>query len=179
MSVIVRWLAPAAIIASATPVCHAVQYLSLEQAQAAIFADASQFLPAPITLSNEQARAIESASGVGGRAREQRVWRALADGKPLGWLIVDEVYGKHELITYAVGLNADGSVRQIEVMEYRESYGYEVRNPAWRQQFVGKRHGDVLKLDEDIKNISGATLSCRHITEGVKRLLALHDQVLK
>ena len=36
-----------------------------------------------------------------------------------------------------------------------------------------------LKLDEDIQNISGATLSCRHLTDGVKRLLALYDLVLK
>ena len=113
------------------------------------------------------------------RVPEQRVWQARADGTLLGWLIVDEVYGKHELITYAVGLNADGSVRQIEVMDYRETYGYEIRNPAWRRQFVGKRQGDALKLDQDIKNITGATLSCRHVTEGVKRLLALHQVALR
>jgi Na+-translocating ferredoxin:NAD+ oxidoreductase RnfG subunit len=89
------------------------------------------------------------------------------------------VYGKHEFITYAVGLNADGSVRQIEVMDYRETYGYEIRNAAWRRQFVGKRHGDSLKLDQDIRNISGATLSCRHIAEGVRRLLALHEVALR
>jgi Na+-translocating ferredoxin:NAD+ oxidoreductase RnfG subunit len=89
------------------------------------------------------------------------------------------VIGKHELITYAVGLYADGSVRQVEVMDYREAYGYEVRNPAWRRQFAGKRAGDPLSLDRDIKNITGATLSCRHITEGIRRLLALHQVVLR
>ena len=36
-----------------------------------------------------------------------------------------------------------------------------------------------LKLDEDIANISGATLSSRHIAEGVRRLLAIHDTALK
>jgi hypothetical protein len=34
---------------------------------------------------------------------------------------VDEVVGKHEFITYAAGLNADGSVKQIEIMDYRET----------------------------------------------------------
>jgi len=179
VSDLVRWLTPAAIIASASPACHAVQYLSVEQAQAAIFADAGQFVAAPVTLSREQAAAIENTSGVRVRVPEQRIWRALGNGKLLGWFIVDEVYGKHELITYAVGIDADGRVRQIEVLEYRESYGYEVRNPAWRRQFIGKRNGDTLELDQDIKNISGATLSCRHITEGVKRLLALQEQMLK
>jgi Na+-translocating ferredoxin:NAD+ oxidoreductase RnfG subunit len=112
-------------------------------------------------------------------ARAEQQYGRRARGRLLGWFIVDEVYGKHELITYAVGLSADGSVRQIEVMDYRETYGYEIRNPAWRRQFVGKRHGDALELDQDIRNISGATLSCRHVTAGVRRLLALHEVALR
>ena len=54
------------------------------------------------------------------------------------WFIVDAVFGKHELITYAVGLGADGSVRGVEILEYLESYGYQIRDPAWRRQFAGK-----------------------------------------
>ena len=46
-------------------------------------------------------------------------------------------------------------------------------------QFEGKRHGARLKLDDDIQNISGATLSCKHIAEGVRRVLALHEAALK
>jgi len=64
-------------------------------------------------------------------------------------------------------------------MAYRETYGYEIRNAAWRRQFVRKRHGGSLKPDQDIRNISGATLSCRHVAEGVRRLLALHQVALR
>jgi hypothetical protein len=39
---------------------------------------------------------------------------------------------------YAVGIAANGKARQIEILNYRESHGYEVRLPAWRKQFVGK-----------------------------------------
>jgi Na+-transporting NADH:ubiquinone oxidoreductase subunit NqrC len=70
-------------------------------------------------------------------------------------------------------------VRGIEILEYRESYGHEVRMAAWRKQFAGKSIADPLQLDQDIRNISGATLSCRHVTAGVKRLLALHEIALK
>ena len=48
--------------------------------------------------------------------------------------------GKHEFIPFALGLNQDGSVKDIEILEYRESYGDQVRKPAWRAQFTGKRH---------------------------------------
>ena len=87
----------------------------------------------------------------------------------LGYFLVDEVVGKFERITYAVGINTDGSVRQVEVLSYRESHGHEIRLPAWRKQFVGKTASSPLQVGEDIANISGATLSCTHITEGIRR----------
>lgn len=153
---------------------QATVYLTLEQAQHAMFPDASM-VPAPIALSDEQRRAIERRSGVNVRNREQKIWR-VAGG---GYFILDEVVGKHEFITYALGLNADGSVKGIEIMDYRETYGDQIRDAEWRRQFTGKTSVDPLKLDVDIRNISGATLSCRHVTDGVKRLLALYEIVLK
>src|SRR5689334_3807511 len=174
MDVFNRWaLAPAAVLVA--PVAYAAQYLTVEQAQQLIFPGASFGQLQSVRITDEQRREIERRTGVSVRAREQKVWR-VSEG---GFFIVDEVLGKHEFITYATGLNADGSVRQIEILDYRESYGYEVRTPAWRGQFVGKRAGDRLKLDDDIKNIGGATLSCRHITDGVKRLLAFYEVALK
>ena len=64
-------------------------------------------------------------------------------------------------------------------MDYRETYGGQIRDQKWRAQFVGKTSKSALKLDSDIKNISGATLSCRHITDGVKRLLAFYEIAIK
>jgi Na+-translocating ferredoxin:NAD+ oxidoreductase RnfG subunit len=124
-------------------------------------------------------KAIEKASGLRTRKAEQRVWKVAKAGQPAGWFIVDEVLGKHEFITYALALDPSGTIKSIEVMEYRENYGSEIRRADWRQQFVGKKASARLKLDDAIKNISGATLSCRHLTEGVRRLLALHELILK
>jgi Na+-transporting NADH:ubiquinone oxidoreductase subunit NqrC len=156
------------------PSAFAVQYLTVDQAQKAIFPGKS-FAVAPVKLTREQKKAIEQASGVRVLKDEQQVWRVSSGG----WFIVDEVVGKHEFITYAVGLNADGSVKQIEIMDYRETYGGQIRDEKWRAQFLGKTSKSTLKLDADIKNISGATLSCRHVTDGVKRLVALYDVALK
>ena len=49
----------------------------------------------------------------------------------VGWFFVDQVIGKHELITDALGINLDGSVRQIQVIEYLEVYGSQVRYANW------------------------------------------------
>jgi Na+-translocating ferredoxin:NAD+ oxidoreductase RnfG subunit len=83
------------------------------------------------------------------------------------------------MITYAVGINANGTVKQIEILQYNESYGYEVRNASWRAQFVGKNSASPLQLNGDIKNISGATLSSKHVTDGVKRVLRMFESSLK
>ncbi|TMH90117.1 MAG: FMN-binding protein [Betaproteobacteria bacterium] len=148
--------APLAIFA---PAAHAAVYLSVEQAQQAIF---------PGARFTVEALASPDAA-------HRQLWR-VSQG---GWFIVDAVFGKHELITYAVGLGADGSVRGVEILEYLESYGYQIRDPAWRRQFAGKTARDPLKLDQDIRNISGATLSCRHVTDGIKRLLGFYESALK
>jgi len=72
-----------------------------------------------------------------------------------------------------------GAVRGVEILDYRETRGGEVARPPLARAIVGKRNGAPLALDNDIQNISGATLSCRHVTEGVRRLLALHERELK
>ena len=106
------------------------------------------------------------------------MWQARTGDQALGWLVVDQVIGKSDAITYAVALDADGVVTGIDVLEYRETHGSEIRLPAWRKQFVGKTAHDPIRLDADIRNISGATLSCRHVTDGVRRLVALTAHLL-
>jgi len=86
----------------------------------------------------------------------------------------DHVVGKHLLIDYAVAVDADGRVRKVEILNYRESYGGEVQQAGWLQQFAGKTSTSELKVNGDIRNISGATLSSTHVTEGVKKVLAYH-----
>jgi Na+-translocating ferredoxin:NAD+ oxidoreductase RnfG subunit len=173
----IRWLvAPACLVAA--PV-HAVQYLTVEQAQQALFPAATRFAPQQLELSAAQVSAIEDLSGQRVRNAKPDIWRAFEGSRAAGWFFVDQVIGKHEFITYALALDAEGVVRGIEVMDYRETYGGEIRNEAWRSQFTGKRQSDAFKLGDNIRNITGATLSCRNVANGVKRLLALHALVLK
>ncbi len=173
MSAWKKLVAPAAVILSTSSACFATTYFTVEQAQKAMFPGASM-APSGVKLTAEQRKAIEKASDMRLR-KDPQVWRVSGGG----WFVVDEVLGKHEFITFAVALSASGAVKQIEIMEYRESYGYEVRDAKWRGQFTGKTARDPLKLDADIKNISGATLSSRHVTEGVRRVLAVFDVALK
>ncbi len=178
MTLDIRWLAPATVVLAAPLTVIAAQYMSVEQARMLIFPN-SEFEPAPLTLNADQIKRIEQQSGVKVRAPEQQIWRVSTAGKFAGWFIIDQVIGKHEPITYAVGIKPDGTLHQFQILEYREAYGSQVRYVQWRDQFVGKRADSTLRLDSDIANISGATLSCQHITEGIKRLLTLHAVALR
>lgn len=178
MSLDLRWLAPVAIYAIA-PQCVAAKYMSVDQARTLIFPVADDYVARPVQLSPEQMQEIDKLSGVTGRTAQQQVWQAVSKGKMIGWFIVDQVIGKHELITYALGINVDGSIRQFQIIEYLEAYGSQVRYLNWRDQFVGKTVESPLRVESDIANISGATLSARHLTDGIKRLLFLHQSILR
>lgn len=168
----VTWLLPAATALLAAPAA-ATTYFTVEQAQQRLL-PGQTLSPVTVSLTPAQAKAVQQASGVRVRQPVVKVWRA-ANG---GWFYLDQVLGKHEMITYALALDASGAVSGLEIVDYRETYGDAVRNPKWRAQFTGKRHGAVLKLDRDIVNLSGATLSSAHITDGVRRLLATHALVV-
>jgi len=167
-----RWILPLGL--AAVPAFHAAwatQYLSLAEAQQAMFADADAFRALP------PVDAVLAAE-LGGAGWRPQLFEAVKGGTRLGWFMVDRVIGKTELITYALALDANGAVKAIEILDYRETHGSEVRLAAWRRQFVGKTARDAVELDRDIKGISGATLSTRHVTEGVHRLLQLHQRAL-
>jgi Na+-translocating ferredoxin:NAD+ oxidoreductase RnfG subunit len=155
----------------------AADYLTVPQAQKILFADADDFAIRPTNLTDEQIDKIKEISGVRQRNKNPQIWQARKKGKSLGWFMVDEVIGKHEYITYAAALSSDGHVLGVEILSYRETHGGQVREASWRKNFVGKTLKDPFKLDVDVPNISGATLSCRNVLDGVKRLLAL-QQVL-
>jgi hypothetical protein len=151
----IRWGAPAAAIAITLP-AYAYQYATVGTAQQQAFPGArfEEIYP-------------------------QRIWKVLVGNRIAGYFFVDHVIGKHLYIDYSVAVGADGRIRHVEILTYRESYGYEVANASWLAQFVGKSSGSALQVGQDIRNISGATLSSRHVTEGVKRILAYYASHLR
>ena len=101
-------------------------------------------------------------------------WSVLTEaGLSAGAAIVDEVPGKSERITILVAAGPDGRLKDLEILAYRESYGGEVAQEAWRAQFRGKKSGDPLRVGRQIRNISGATISTNSVSAGVARCLPL------
>ncbi|HEY7095104.1 MAG TPA: FMN-binding protein [Terriglobales bacterium] len=90
-----------------------------------------------------------------------------------GYAVIMNEIGKHEYITFIVGVNPKGEVGDVAVMEYRESRGEEVKDRRFLSQFHGKKLNDPIAVDRDIENYTGATLSSHAIATGVRKALAL------
>jgi hypothetical protein len=172
-------IALGAIAAAPVQVVVAAEYLSIEGAQKALFPQADRFSEVVLSLSPAQQQQVAALAGPQPPHRSLRAWRAMQGQALVGYVFVDEVVGKEDFITYAAGIDSGGRLSALEVLAYRESHGGEIRSDAWRRQFDGRHGLDQLRVQTDIKNIAGATLSCEHVTEGVRWLAALWQVALR
>jgi hypothetical protein len=161
-----RFLTGMAVSAFAAP-AFAADYLTPDEAKHLFFPDADQFVVASLE------RSVTALKIPASRIAHLRAFEARQGEKLLGFVVFDEVIGKFELIGYAVSLTPEAVVKAVEILSYRESHGYEIRQKAWRAQFVGKDSQAPIRLDNDISNISGATMSCTHVTDGIRQVVAL------
>jgi hypothetical protein len=93
-----------------------------------------------------------------------------------GYALVQHTIGKHKPMTYMVGVDAHGRVSNVELLVFREARGSEVRTKRFNVQYEGKTVLDPVRINKDIINISGATMSVRSMTAGIKRVLVLVDE---
>jgi len=171
--------APMVVLLAPAAPAVAADYLTVGQAQQAIFPEARAFEPVTLQLDERQRRALSAAAGPQPPHGQLRAWRVQGATGPLGFFFTDEVVGRQDFIDYALGINADGTLRAPEILSYRESHGGEIRNAAWRRQFARRADGTHLRNAIDIRNIAGATLSCEHLTAGVRYLALLWQLALQ
>jgi hypothetical protein len=91
----------------------------------------------------------------------------------LGYAVITEENGRFKPITFLVKVGPEGRVSLVLVMVYRESRGDGVKRQRFLKQFQRKDAASPLRLNRDIVGVSGATLSSRGVTAGVKRVLAM------
>jgi Na+-translocating ferredoxin:NAD+ oxidoreductase RnfG subunit len=93
-----------------------------------------------------------------------------------GYALVQNTIGKHKPMTYMVGIDSKGHVFDVELLVFRESRGSEIRQKRFNTQYEGKTVLDPVRINKDIINISGATMSVRSMSAGIKRALVLVDE---
>ena len=151
-------------------------YLTEEQALKLLFPKSQQVRAETLRLTPDQKARIQEKIGWKFPEESFRAFKAESNGKVDGYAVIQETIGKHRPITYIVGVTPDGKVSNIEILVYRESKGSEVRMKRFNSQYEGKTTLDPIRINKDIINITGATMSVRSVSAGVKRALVLVDE---
>jgi len=152
-------------------------YLTLEEALETVFPESKQVIPEKTDLTSEQRQQIEAESGRPMIESQVTVYVGKTDGRIDGYALVTEEIGMYKPITSMVGITPDGRIRDVAVMIYRESRGGDVRRKRFLSQYRGRRLTDPIRLNKDIINVTGATLSVRSMNAQVRKALAIIQEL--
>lgn len=129
-----------------------------------------------IKLSPEQKAQIEERIGWKFPEQSFEIYIGETGTQIDGYALVQNTIGKHKPMTYMVGIDSKGQVSNVELLVFRESRGSEIRQKRFNAQYEGKTVLDPVRINKDIINISGATMSVRSMSAGIKRVLVLVDE---
>lgn len=164
-----RWLTP-------EEIGHVEVYLTEDGAAKLMFPDSERIRKEALSLTAEQKALVENRIGWSFPEQSFDVYLGETNGNIDGYAIVQNTIGKYRPITYMVGVDPTGRVMNFEVLVYRESRGNEITRKRFNYQYEGKTVFDPIRINRDIINITGATMSVRSASAGVKRVLVLVDE---
>jgi hypothetical protein len=155
---------------------HAEVFMTEEDAVKIMFPKSERVRKTTIRLSREKKDLIEQRIGWKFPEDSFEVHIGETSDKIDGYAMVHNTIGKHKHMTYMVGVDARGACTDVELLVFREAKGSDVGRKRFNAQYEGKTVFDPIRINKDILNISGATMSVRSINAGVKRVLVLIDE---
>jgi transcriptional regulator of nitric oxide reductase len=160
------------------PTIQAKVFFSQSTALGMAFPDADRIEKTTHILTPEQVSDIERRARSKVQSRLVAIHSAWRGDELLGYAHIDvhEVRTKPE--GFMVTLGPEGVVRGVRVLAFYEPIEY-LPSSRWYDLFAGKRRDDGLRLGRDVDAVTGATLSARAATEGVRRMLAYYDVLLR
>jgi len=169
------WLTASAVMAaSAVPAAGEV-YLNEAQALAIVLGERAVVRKEQKTLDDSLRTKLERSSNLRFPETFYTFFIAMQAGQAEKYAIQMNEIGKTEPITFMVGMSPEGRVTEVVIMIFRENRGWEVKEKRFLNQFRGKSLRSSIRVDEDIINYTGATLSSKAVARGVKRALFLLD----
>lgn len=155
---------------------HAEVFLTEDEALKLMFPKSNRIRKDVIRLTSEKKTQIEERIGWKFPEESFEVYIGETGAQIDGYALIQNTIGKHKHMTYMVGVDNTGACTDVELLVFREAKGSEVRTKRFNVQYEGKTVHDPIRINKDIINISGATMSVRSISAGVKRVLVLVDE---
>ncbi len=116
----------------------------------------------------------EALKFVSAGGKEGVIYKATADGKTVGYIIKAYAKGYSSFIEMLVAVDIDYRIIGIQILSEQETpgLGAEMEKKWFKDQFRGKTEDHLIVMKgetkTDIQAISGATISSRAVTNGVK-----------
>jgi len=155
---------------------HAEVFLTEEEALNIMFPKSQRIRKEIVQLTSEKKTQIEERIGWKFPEESFEVFIGETGSQVDGYALIQNTIGKHKHMTYMVGVDNNGACTDVELLVFREAKGSEVRTKRFNVQYEGKTVYDPIRINKDIINISGATMSVRSLSAGVKRVLVLVDE---
>jgi len=152
----------------------ALNVASKEEAIKAVFSGADKIVRKRIRLSTAQRAAIGKLTTRVVRDKAMTFYIGQKGGQTMGYAVSERVVNRSWTISYVVVMNADGSVKNVEVLNYEGARNWGVQYEPWLKQFFG------MKADSDFQSVSGitgATVSVRTVTAGVQKIAAAYKVI--
>jgi thiamine biosynthesis lipoprotein len=169
------WLTASAVMAASAVPASGEVYLNEAQALAIILGEKAVVRKEQKTLDEALRAKLERSSNLRFPESSCTFFIAARDGQAEKYAVQMNEIGKTEPITFMVGMSPEGKVTEVVIMVFRENRGWEVKEKRFLNQFRGKTLHNSIRVDEDIVNYTGATLSSKAVARGVKKALLLLD----
>lgn len=109
--------------------------------------------------------------------QEFEVYTVSKNGDSLGWAVVLDEKGKIKPITFLVGIDAQGKVLEVYVLEFRDLFGSEIKRRSFLRQFRSKSLDDPVAIGRDIDAVTQATISSQSAASAVRKALSLVEKL--
>ena len=152
------------------------EFMTEEEALKVLLPKSQRVRKELLRLSQEKKEQIEQRIGWKFPEESFELYIGETGDKIDGYAMIHNTIGKYKPMTYMVGVDAKGACTDVELLVFRDARGNEVGKKRFNSQYDGKTVEDPIRINKDIINISGATMSVRSMSAGVKRVLVLIDE---
>jgi Na+-translocating ferredoxin:NAD+ oxidoreductase RnfG subunit len=175
---ILIFAAIAALCLAPAGVVSAKVFASQQEALAESFPTASRIDRRTVILRKKDAAKIAAITHEEVRAKVVVLHSAYKDDELLGYAHIDVHNVRTKPEALMIVLTPDGTVRSVRMLAFHEPLDY-MPTDRWYEQFVGKTNQDGLRVGGDVHGVVGATLSARAAADGVRRMLAYWEVLLR
>jgi len=139
-----------------------------------VFADCDTVIRNTLFLTDEQVEQVQQRAGVKVASKIASYYTGVKGDSAVGFAFFETNIVRTKTETIMVVISPDARVLSVEMLAFYEPQDY-LPTPNWFHLFIGKFLNNSLWPKRDIHAVTGATLTVRSVTRGVRKQLAIYE----